>query len=122
MKDLNIAPNVENQFFKIFNQHSKNLSIEFNRILNHSEKTVYETNLKNLSSSYNFYRHIENRYREFVQNLNFFNDTVQQIRQTEINLKNSYQNIHRHSVTHKNNHFKMYIYNNESRFAKKNLQ
>ena len=106
LKDLNIAPNVENQFFKIVNQHSKNLSIEFNKILNHSEKTVYETNLKNLSSSYNFYRHIENRYREFVQNLNFFNDTVQQIRQTEINLKNSYQNIHRHSVTHKNNHYK----------------
>jgi hypothetical protein len=31
---------------------------------------------------------------------------VQQIKQTEINLKNTYQNIHRHSVTHKNNHFK----------------
>lgn len=61
LKDLNIAPNVENQFLKIVNQHSKNLSIEFNRILNHSEKTVYETNLKNLSTSYNFYRHIENR-------------------------------------------------------------
>jgi hypothetical protein len=106
LKDLNIAPNVENQFFKIVNQHSKNLSIEFNRILNHTEKTVYETNLKNLSTSYNFYRHIENRYREFIQNLNFFNDTVQQIKQTEINLKNTYQNIHRHSVTHKNNHFK----------------
>ncbi len=106
LKDLNIAPDVENQFFKIVNQHSKNLSIEFNRILNHSEKTVYETNLKNLSTSYNFYRHIENRYREFIQNLNFFNDTVQQIKQTEINLKNTYQNIHRHSVTHKNNHYK----------------
>ena len=106
LKDLNISPNVENQFFKIVNQHSKNLSIEFNRILNHSEKTVYETNLKNLSTSYNFYRHIENRYREFIQNLNFFNDTVQQIRQTEINLKNTYQNIHRHSVTLKNNHYK----------------
>jgi hypothetical protein len=106
LKDLNIAPNVENQFFKIVNQHSKNLSIEFNRILNHSEKTVYETNLKNLSTSYNFYRHIENRYREFIQNLNFFNDTVQQIRQTEVNLKNTYQNIHRHSVTLKNNHYK----------------
>jgi len=106
LKDLNIAPNIENQFFKIVNQHSKNLSIEFNRILNHSEKTVYETNLKNLSTSYNFYRHIENRYREFIQNLNFFNDTVQQIRQTEVNLKNTYQNIHRHSVTHKNNHYK----------------
>ena len=106
LKDLNIAPNVENQFFKIINQHSKNLSIEFNRILNHSEKTVYETNLKNLSTSYNFYRHIENRYREFIQNLNFFNETVQQIKQTEINLKNTYQNIHRHSVTHKNNHYK----------------
>ena len=106
LNDLNIAPNVENQFFKIANQHSKNLSIEFNRILNHSEKTVYETNLKNLSSSYNFYRQIENRYREFIQNLNFFNDTVQQIRQTEINLKNTYQNIHRHSVTLKNNHYK----------------
>ena len=106
LKDLNITPNIENQFFKIINQHSKNLSIEFNRILNHSEKTVYETNLKNLSTSYNFYRHIENRYREFIQNLNFFNDTVQQIKQTEINLKNTYQNIHRHSVTHKNNHFK----------------
>ena len=106
LKDLNIAPNVENQFFKIINQHSKNLSIEFNRILNHSEKTVYETNLKNLTTSYNFYRHIENRYREFIQNLNFFNDTVQQIKQTEVNLKNTYQNIHRHSVTHKNNHYK----------------
>jgi hypothetical protein len=106
LKDLNIAPNVENQFFKIVNQHSKNLSIEFNRVLNHSEKTVYETNLKNLSTSYNFYRHIENRYREFIQNLNFFNDTVQQIKQTEVNLKNTYQNIHRHSVTHKNNHYK----------------
>ena len=106
LKDLNIASNVENQFFKIVNQHSKNLSIEFNRILNHSEKTVYETNLKNLSTSYNFYRHIENRYREFIQNLNFFNDTVQQIKQTEINLKNTYQNIHRHSVTNKNNHYK----------------
>ena len=106
LKDLNIAPNVDNQFFKIVNQHSKNLSIEFNRILNHSEKTIYETNLKNLSTSYNFYRHIENRYREFIQNLNFFNDTVQQIRQTEVNLKNTYQNIHRHSVTLKNNHYK----------------
>lgn len=106
LNDLNIAPNVENQFFKIANQHSKNLSIEFNRILNHSEKTVYETNLKNLSTSYNFYRQIENRYREFIQNLNFFNDTVQQIRQTEINLKNTYQNIHRHSVTLKNNNYK----------------
>ena len=106
LKDLNIAPNIENQFFKIVNQHSKNLSIEFNRILNHSEKTVYETNLKNLSTSYNFYRHIENRYREFIQNLNFFNDTVQQIKRTEVNLKNTYQNIHRHSVTHKNNHYK----------------
>jgi hypothetical protein len=106
LKDLNIAPNVENQFYKIVNQYSKNLSIEFNRILNHSEKTVYETNLKNMSSSYNFYRHIENRYREFVQNLNFFNDTVQQIKQTEINLKNTYQNIHRHSVIHKNNYLK----------------
>jgi hypothetical protein len=106
LKDLNIAPNVENQFFKIVNQHSKNLSIEFNRILNHSEKTVYETNLKNLSTSYNFYRHIENRYREFIQNLNFFNDTVQQIRQTEVNLKNTYQNIHRHSVNLKNNYYK----------------
>jgi hypothetical protein len=31
---------------------------------------------------------------------------VQQIRQTEVNLKNTYQNIHRHSVTHKNNHYK----------------
>lgn len=80
--------------------------MNLNRILNHSEKTVYETNLKNLSTSYNFYRHIENRYREFIQNLNFFNDTVQQIKQTEINLKNTYQNIHRYSVTHKNNHFK----------------
>jgi hypothetical protein len=106
LKDLNIAPKVENQFYKIVNQHSKNLSIEFNRILNHSEKTVYETNLKNLSTSYNFYRHIENRYREFIQNLNFFNETVQQIKQTEVNLKNTYQNIHRHSVTHKNNHYK----------------
>jgi hypothetical protein len=106
LKDLNIAPNVENQFHKIVNQYSKNLSIEFNRILNHSEKTVYETNLKNLSTSYNFYRHIENRYREFIQNLNFFNETVQQIKQTEVNLKNTYQNIHRHSVTHKNNHYK----------------
>jgi len=106
LKDLNIAPNVENQFFKIINQHSKNLSIEFNKILNHSEKTVYETNLKNLSTSYNFYRQIENRYREFIQNLNFFNDTVQQIKQTEINLKNTYQNIHRHSVTLKNSHYK----------------
>ncbi len=109
LKDLNIAPNVENQFYKIVNQHSKNLSIEFNRILNHSEKTVYETNLKNLSTSYNFYRHIENRYREFIQNLNFFNETVQQIKQTEVNLKNTYQNIHRHSVTHKNNHYKNII-------------
>ena len=106
LKDLNVTPNIENQFFKIINQHSKNLSIQFNRILNHSEKTVYETNLKNLSTSYNFYRHIENRYREFIQNLNFFNDTVQQIKQTEINLKNTYQNIHRHSITNKNNHFK----------------
>ena len=106
LKDLNIAPNVENQFYKIVNQHNKNLSIEFKRILNHSEKTVYETSLKNLSTSYNFYRTIENRYREFIQNLNFFNDTVQQIKQTEINLKNTYQNIHRHSVTHKNNHVK----------------
>lgn len=109
LKDLNIAPNVENQFFKIINQHSKNLSVEFNRVLNHSEKTVYETNLKNLSTSYNFYRHIENRYREFIQNLNFFNETVQQIKQTEVNLKNTYQNIHRHSVTHKNNHYKNII-------------
>lgn len=109
LKDLNIAPNVENQFYKIVNQHSKNLSIEFNRVLNHSEKTVYETNLKNLSTSYNFYRHIENRYREFIQNLNFFNETVQQIKQTEINLKNTYENIHRHSITHKNNHYKNII-------------
>ena len=109
LKDLNLVPNVENQFYKIVNQHSKNLSIEFNRILNHSEKTVYETNLKNLSTSYNFYRHIENRYREFIQNLNFFNDTVQQIKQTEINLKNTYQNIHRHSATYKNNHYKNVI-------------
>jgi hypothetical protein len=31
---------------------------------------------------------------------------VQQIKQTEINLKNTYQNIHRHSVTQKNNHYK----------------
>jgi hypothetical protein len=106
LKDLNVTPVVENQFYKIINQHSKNLSIEFNRILNNSEKTVYETNLKNLSTSYNFYRHIENRYREFIQNLNFFNETVQQIRQTEVNLKNTYQNIHRHSVTHKNNYNK----------------
>ncbi len=109
LKDLNIAPNVENQFFKVVNQFSKNLSIEFNRVLNHSEKTVYETNLKNLSTSYNFYRHIENRYREFIQNLNFFSETVQQIKQTELNLKNTYQNIHRHSVTHKNNHYKNII-------------
>ena len=109
LKDLNMAPNVENQFYKIINQHSKNLNIEFSRILNHSEKTVYETNLKNLSTSYNFYRHIENRYREFIQNLNFFNETVQQIKQTEINLKNTYQNIHRHSVTHKNSHYKNII-------------
>jgi hypothetical protein len=109
LKDLNLTPNIENQYYKIVNQHSKNLSVEFNRILNHSEKTVYETNLKNLSSSYNFYRHIENRYREFIQNLNFFNDTVQQIKQTEINLKNTYENIHRHSVTHKNNHYKNII-------------
>jgi hypothetical protein len=109
LKDLNIAPNVENQFYKIINQHSKNLSIEFNKILNHSEKTVYETNLKNLSTTYNFHRHIENRYREFIQNLNFFNETVQQIKQTEVNLKNTYQNIHRHSITHKNNHYKNII-------------
>lgn len=109
LKDLNIAPNVENQYLKIFNQHSKNINIEFSRILNHSEKTVYETNLKNLSTSYNYYRHIENRYREFIQNLNFFNETVQQIKQTEVNLKNTYENIHRHSVTHKNNHYKNII-------------
>jgi hypothetical protein len=106
LKDLNIAPNVENQYFKIVNQHSKNLSIEFNRILNNSQKTVYETNLKNLSTSYNFYRNIENRYREFIQNLNFFNETVQQIKQTEINLKNTYQNIHRHSVINKNSNYR----------------
>lgn len=106
LKNLNLAPNIDIQYNKVINQYSKNLSIEFNRILNHSERTVYETNLKNLSTSYNFYRHIENRYREFIQNLNFFNDTVQQIKQTEINLKNTYQNIHRHSVTHKNNHYK----------------
>ena len=106
LKDLNIAPNVENQFYKITNQYSKNSSLEFNKIINQSDKTVYETNIKNLSSSYNFYRHIENRYREFIQNLNFFNDTVQQIKQTEVNLKNTYQNIHRHSVTHKNSHYK----------------
>jgi hypothetical protein len=109
LKDLNINPKVENQFFKIVNQHSKNLSVEFNKILNHSEKTVYETNLKNLSTSYNFYRQIENRYREFIQNLNFFNETVQQIKQTEVNLKNTYQNIHRHSVTNKNNTYKNII-------------
>ena len=109
LDNLNLSPNVENQFYKIINQHSKNLSIEFNRILNHSEKTVYETNLRNLTTSYNFYRHIENRYREFIQNLNFFNDTVQEIKQTEINLKNTYQNIHRHSVMHKNNHYKNII-------------
>jgi hypothetical protein len=109
LSGLNLSSDIENQYFKTINQFSKNISFEFNRNLNLSEKTVYETNLRNLSTYYNFYRNIENRYREFIQNLNFFNETVQQIKQTELNLKNTYQNIHRHSVTYKNSHHKNII-------------
>lgn len=109
IKDLSLRNDVTNLYNREINLHSKNVTVEFLTKINQSFTKEYNTNIKNQTSAYNFYRFIENRYREFVQNLNFFNETFQEFRKTEYKIRNSYQNLHQHNFTQKNQYNKNVI-------------
>ena len=109
IKDLNIKNDVVNLYNREINVHSRNVSVEFLSQINQSFTKEYNTNIKNQTSAYNFYRYIENRYREFIQNLNFYNETLQEFKKTEYKIRNNYQNIHQHNFTQKNQYNKSVI-------------
>ena len=109
LKDLSLKNNITNLYNREINLHSRNTSFEFISQINQSFSKEYITNIRNQTSAYNFYRHIENRYREFVQNLNFFNETLQEFKKTEYKIRNSYQNVHQHNFTQKNQYNKNVI-------------
>ena len=102
LKDLSLKNDITNVYNREINLHSRNISFEFLSQINQSFTKEYNTNIKNQTSAYNFYRYIENRYKEFVQNLNFFNETFQEFKKTEYKIRNSYQNLHQHNFTQKN--------------------
>ena len=109
IKDLSLKNDVTNLYNREINLHSRNITFEFLSQINQSFSKEYNTNIRNQTSAYNFYRSIENKYREFVQNLNFFNETFQEFKRTEYTIRNSYQNIHQHNFTQKNQYNKSVI-------------
>jgi hypothetical protein len=109
LKDLSLKNNITNLYNREINLQSRNTSFEFISQINQSFSKEYNTNIRNQTSAYNFYRHIENRYREFVQNLNFFHETLQEFKKTEYKIRNSYQNVHQHNFTQKNQYNKNVI-------------
>ncbi len=109
IKDLSLKNDVTNLYNREINLHSRNITFEFLSQINQSFSKEYNTSIKNQTSAYNFYRSIENKYREFVQNLNFFNETLQEFKRTEYKVRNSYQNIHQHNFTQKNQYNKNVI-------------
>ena len=109
IKDLSLKNDVTNLYNREINLHSRNITFEFLSQINQSFSKEYNTNIRNQTSAYNFYRSIENKYREFVQNLNFFNETFQEFKRTEYKIRNSYQNIHQHNFTQKNQYNKSVI-------------
>jgi hypothetical protein len=109
LKDLSLKNDVTNLYNREINLHSRNITFDFLYQINQSFSKEYNTTIKNQTSAYNFYRYIENRYREFVQNLNFFNETFQEFKRTEYKIRNSYQNLHQHNFTQKNQYNKSVI-------------
>jgi len=109
LKDLSLKNDVTNLYNREINLHSRNITFDFLSQINQSFSKEYNTTIKNQTSAYNFYRYIENRYREFVQNLNFFNETFQEFKRTEYKIRNSYQNLHQHNFTQKNQYNKSVI-------------
>lgn len=109
LKDLSLKNDVTNLYNREINLHSRNITFDFLSQINQSFSKDYNTTIKNQTSAYNFYRYIENRYREFVQNLNFFNETFQEFKRTEYKIRNSYQNLHQHNFTQKNQYNKSVI-------------
>ena len=104
LKDLSLKNDITNLYNREINLFSRNVNFEFLSQINQTFTKEFITSIKNQTSAYNFYRSIENRYREFIQNLNFFNETVQQIKQTEVNLKNTYQNLYILILNNKSNY------------------
>jgi len=109
IKDLSLKNDVTNLYNREVNLHSRNITFEFLSQINQSFSKEYNTNIRNQTSAYNFYRFIENKYREFVQNLNFFNETFQEFKKTEYKIRNSYQNVHQHNFIQKNQYNKNVI-------------
>ena len=87
LKDLNLRNDVTNLYNREINLHSRNISFEFISQINQSFAKEYSTNIRNQTSVYNFYRRIENRYREFIQNLNFMNEIYQEFKNTEYKIQ-----------------------------------
>ena len=109
LKDLNLRNDVTNLYNREVNLHSRNISFEFISQINQSFAKEYSTNIRNQTSVYNFYRSIENRYREFIQNLNFMNEIYQEFKNTEYKIRNNYQNVHQHNFLQKNQYNKSVI-------------
>jgi len=109
LKDLNLRNDVTNLYNREINLHSRNISFEFISQINQSFAKEYSTNIRNQTSVYNFYRSIENRYREFIQNLNFMNEIYQEFKNTEYKIRNNYQNVHQHNFLQKNQYNKSVI-------------
>lgn len=109
LKDLNLRNDVTNLYNREINLHSRNISFEFISQINQSFAKEYSTNIRNQTSVYNFYRRIENRYREFIQNLNFMNEIYQEFKNTEYKIRNNYQNVHQHNFLQKNQYNKSVI-------------
>jgi hypothetical protein len=109
LKDLSLKNDITNLYNREINLFSRNVNFEFLSQINQTFTKEFITSIKNQTSAYNFYRSIENRYREFVQNLNFFNETFQEFKRTEYKIRNSYQNIHQHNLTQKNQYNKNVI-------------
>jgi hypothetical protein len=109
LKDLSLKNDITNLYNREINLFSRNVTFEFLSQINQTFTKEFITSIKNQTSAYNFYRSIENRYREFVQNLNFFNETFQEFKRTEYKIRNSYQNIHQHNFTQKNQYNKNVI-------------
>lgn len=109
LKDLSLKNDITNLYNREINLFSRNINFEFLSQINQSFTKEFITSIKNQTSAYNFYRSIENKYREFVQNLNFFNETFQEFKRTEYKIRNSYQNIHQHNFTQRNQYNKNVI-------------
>ena len=109
LKDLSLKNDITNLYNREINLFSRNVNFEFLSQINQTFTKEFITSIKNQTSAYNFYRSIENRYREFVQNLNFFNETFQEFKRTEYKVRNSYQNIHQHNLTQRNQYNKNVI-------------